>query len=203
MPIVPKLSVLRAFDPFLSFLISSKAKEFEYSKHRRQKIAKAAIIAILSVCYAIAMVADFWYCYRLEFNFHIIAFPFAILFNGTQLLLTYVSLWMNNERVEQSISTIDEMVNRREFDLGELYFWHRAEFTDWSNISAIGCSRSLRCHAKFDRLENRFTVATSIAMKTFHVNYGMLFGITAMIPIFYGIFHYPEPDNWATILQFK
>lgn len=118
MPTAPKLSVLRAFEPFLGFLTCNKVANVESPSNRSRNLAKIIILAILSMSYIGLLTIDLSYCYGLGFDLRVIAFPFAILINGTQLMLTYFSLWTNTEQVDHAIVTLTGMVNSRKFVLG-------------------------------------------------------------------------------------
>lgn len=98
----PKIITLNAFEPFLRLLTNSNAN-----------IARTTIFGLLSLWYIIVMLIDLWYCYGFGFDLRVVAFPFAIFLNGTQLALSYASLWMNNEQIERTIIKVTKMVNKR------------------------------------------------------------------------------------------
>lgn len=112
---VSKMTVLRIFEPFLGVLMSNNADNFENPEQRPRSIAKVTIVWSLLVCYIMTIAMDLWYCYAFEFDLRIIAFPIAIVINSVQLVLTYASLWRNNERMRQTINTLSEMVDKRMF----------------------------------------------------------------------------------------
>lgn len=106
-------AVLSVFDPFLRLLTYSNATKSASSKHRTGHLTRAAIFAVLTIVYSMVLVVDLWYCYGFGFDLRVIAFPFAILINGTQLLFTYASLWKNGHRVKQIIARLAEIVDKR------------------------------------------------------------------------------------------
>lgn len=110
----PKIVVLRVFEPFLHMLTCTNAENFVNAKERTQNITRATVLGSLSACFLVIMAVDLWYCYDLEFDLRVTAFPFAILINDIQLALTYASFWANSERVKQTIDTLIEMVTKRE-----------------------------------------------------------------------------------------
>lgn len=110
----PKIIVLRVFEPFLDMLTCTSAENFENAKKRTQNIIRAIVLGSLSACFVVIMAVDLLYCYGLEFDLRVTAFPFAILINDIQLVLTYASFWTNSERVKQTIDTLTEMVTKRE-----------------------------------------------------------------------------------------
>lgn len=65
-----------------------------------------------------------------------------------------------------------------------------------------GSNESLKSRANYESLEARFTFVSSMAIKIFIANYSSLLIITALTPLCYEIFHFPEPRHWVTILQF-
>lgn len=214
MSTAPKLIVLRAFEPFLGLLTCSQTKRFENSSQRIKNVAKVTMLAILSASYVSLLAIDLLYCYGLGSDLRSIAFPFAILINGTQLTLTYTSLWSNNQRVEQTIGALDEMVEKRKFTLGQTLELHtrgcdqfnRTEMIWVFSLSVsdlIGYKVSQETRAKYESLESRFTSVTSMVLRIFVANYSIMLGASAMMPIFYGIFHYPEPQQWTSLTQLQ
>lgn len=122
MSLAPEWNILRAFEPFFGLLTCANAENFRDPKKRTLSIARVIILAILWTSYTYMLFADLWFRYGFGFDFRIVAFPFAVLINGTQLMITFDSLRRNAEGVKQTIVTLSEMVDKREFFFGYFFF---------------------------------------------------------------------------------
>lgn len=108
-----KRVLLGVFKPFLHLLTYSNATSSANHKHRIGNLTRAIIFGLLAMTYLMVLVIDFWYCYGFRFDIRVVAFPFAIFINGTQLMSAYASLWTNNNRVEQAIDILTGIVDKR------------------------------------------------------------------------------------------
>lgn len=54
----------------------------------------------------------------------------------------------------------------------------------------------------YDHLEEQFAFLIAIVIKVGIVLTSLFFGVAFFIPISYGIFGYPEPDQWFRMYEF-
>lgn len=147
----PKLVVLRIFEPFFGLLTCTNASNFKNPKTRTRNVAKVTLLAVFWPTYAYTMLTDLWHCYGLSFDLRVIAFPFAIFINGTQLMLTYASLRKNAEPMRQTVSMLAKMVDTREF-ISEQYryriFQLLAGRSDNRSMSSLSPNERMRSVAR-------------------------------------------------------
>lgn len=101
----PILHIFRIFD-----LDNFRNKELLILIHN---IGQAIAFAIIALAFIVAIVCDVWYCMDHKFTEH--ALPFALLINFPQLAVTYTSIRLNINLVDEVIVKLKQVIRKRKY----------------------------------------------------------------------------------------
>lgn len=116
------LRVFFAFRPFFHVL-----KVFNLSNYQNQKCR----LVIQNIFIAIAMVALFilgeltvgfgclWYSFSYKFDLSKTALPIGLLFTGTQMSVTYITMGLQHRELENALTGLEEKIIRRKVNINE------------------------------------------------------------------------------------
>lgn len=111
-----KLRVFLAFRPFFHVLKIFNPSNFQNQNYR---------LVIQNVFIAIAMVVLFvvgeltvgfgclWYCFSYKFNLSETALPIGLLFTGTQMSVTYITMGLQHTELENALTGLEKKINKR------------------------------------------------------------------------------------------
>lgn len=111
-----KVAAFAAFKPFFHILSIYDWKNLQNSnrriafKHRCQAIA----VFVAEICYFIVLVSGACLCMETDFNVTECATQIGLLINSTQLAITYMSIRLRKDHVNEVIININEVVLKRE-----------------------------------------------------------------------------------------
>lgn len=69
-------------------------------------------------------------------------------------------------------------------------------------LKSIGCILSPESVVNYEHVEQRLTFLTWMAIKILVPLYVVSFAASAMLPIAYLAFGFPQPDQWITVFGF-
>lgn len=107
-------NVIKIFKPFFDILTCFRAENLKNPKLRLRSVVAVVVFVVLWTNCVYFLLIDMWHCYEFKFDFKIIAFPFGLLINGTQLMVTLDSLRCSSEQIEGTIVTLAEIVRESE-----------------------------------------------------------------------------------------
>lgn len=116
MAIGGKVPAFSAYKPFLHILHIYKSENFQ-NQHRRILIRNTCQAIVYSACIlsmAIFLMSDVKHC--LSYNLHVaqIALPLGILVGVSQLIITYISIRMKDDLIDEVIANLNKIITKRE-----------------------------------------------------------------------------------------
>lgn len=204
MGIIEKVSIsFFAYKPVFHIFSIFDLKNFQNQEWRSltRNICKAMIFSIIILAFIVALLTDSWYCMDHNFNVVDFALAFGVLINSSQLAITYISIQMKINLVDEVIDALEKVLIKRKCS-SPLIFIDEYFSTD-VGIFPTGCELASKRIAHYELLEKRFTVYISVAAKMLIGINLLCCAVTFLIPVSYTIFGYPQPDQWFRLYQFK
>lgn len=114
---IQKVPVFSTYKPFLHILTIYDWKNFHNQDRRilKRNICLAIVVSILALAFIVAMVCDAWFCVTNNFNVVEIGSAFGILINAVQFAITYNSIRMKSDLVNQLIAGMNKIINERKW----------------------------------------------------------------------------------------
>lgn len=112
---VASITVLRAFKPFYRMLTVYNSANFRNADKRTIfcNLWRATVATILIGSLAFATIVAVWYFFQNEFQLRIIAMPFATNITTYQINITYISMRLKLQQIDQVIASLNETINQR------------------------------------------------------------------------------------------
>lgn len=198
-----QIAVFGAFRPFLRILTVYNANNFRNKQHRFKNICLAIACFIFLVNLLISVMAAIWHCIALKFDLGQAALPFALLINSVQMLITYISIEIKNKQIEATIAGLIATIHKRK-PLKCHFQSISAQFNTYAIFSiGSGCRLSAETRFGYNKLEQKFARIVSFIVNFCILVNVVFFTASAMIPVFYAIFNYPQPHQWRTMFEYR
>lgn len=103
------VAVMAAFSPFLQAMMIYNAENFKI-QNRRIFIFSILLIALIG-----GVVCDLLYCVDNEFDIIKLTMPIGVLVGATEVTLTYASIAMKNDLVDDVIASLRKTIIQRKY----------------------------------------------------------------------------------------
>lgn len=113
---VREINVLSAYQPFLHILTIYNTKHFKNNTQNRcvfRHICHAIVFTTTTFGYTVSTLSSVWYCNHYAWDLNKISLPFSLMLTVVQLSVSYTSLAINNQVVENLIDCLHRIVNKR------------------------------------------------------------------------------------------
>lgn len=208
MGIIEKVSIsFFAYKPVFHIFSIFDLKNFQNQEWRSltRNICKAMIFSIIILAFIVALLTDAWYCMDHNFNVADFALAFGVLVNTSQYTITYISIQMKRNLVDEVIDTLEKVLIKRKCSTPLIFIgeYFSTDSRHFYLTHPTGCEFAPKRIEHYDLLENRFTVIISVGAK---ISIGINFlccAVTFLVPVSYAIFGYPQPDPWFRLYQFQ
>lgn len=202
------LDVFHAYKPLLQIVTVYNSKHFQDPNRRFVNICYAFVSTIFIFAIIVLILFDTWYCIGLKFDLREIALPFGVLISGVQMSIYYATFAIKYQQLESAISGLQKRIQRRKqtnilISLCWPTFFTKffAELRSYL-FDSVGC-RSTPEFVKYHQIEKNFAFIAAILIKGLIIITIILFAITALIPVSYKFFGYPQPNQWQTIHGYR
>lgn len=119
MKIEDEITVMATYKPLLHILTIYDWKNFQHQDRRTvfSNLLQAIAVSASAFGYFICLLCDAWYCIEHSFNVTKVAMQMALFISALQLAIAYITIRINNERVNDAISAINRIVTERKCGL--------------------------------------------------------------------------------------
>lgn len=114
---IKKVTVFAAFKPFFHIFTIFDLKNFRNQERRilLRHICQATTISMMVLAFIVAIWSDALYCITQKFIVVQIALAFGILINSIQLAITYISIQVKRDLVDEVIARLEKVIIHREY----------------------------------------------------------------------------------------
>lgn len=194
------LDVFRPYQPLLHVLTIYDSRHFHDVGRRIPNVCYAFAFSVFMFGLFVLILGDAWYCIGYKFNLSEIALPFGIMISAVQMSITYVAIRFQYQHLENAIASLRETIQRCERTCFNC-LWR--DLTKFSLFALAGCQLSAKSFAKYTKVEEAFATLTTYLTESLAFITVLFFIISALIPVSYVIFHYPQPHQWQTIFGYR
>lgn len=112
-----KIQVLVKYRPFARILSVYNAENFRNPNKSivLSNIGQAIGFTVLVISLSLIMVSGYWFCVDNKFNVQDISLAVPIIFCAFQMVLTYVSLMLENRIVSRTMDNLQLIIEEREY----------------------------------------------------------------------------------------
>lgn len=201
--------ILRTYRPFLTFLSVYKFDNFRNTIDRRillLNICRAIGVFLLLLIYLCSFLASELFVFiESDFDLNAKGVQFSYFVGGAPAIFVHLLLMWKLENIVDTLDYLHGIVEEREL-LFKIFLHFRAYFQYYYNTSfqnvRIGCRISPQLLANYEANEKWHARITIIMIEIVFLVVSGLLLLTAIVPFWYAIFGYPQPDKWALPVEY-
>lgn len=199
--------ILRAYRPFLTYLTVYKLNNFR-NKERRvllRNVSRAVGVALLIVLTFLFLSSQLAACY--EYNFAldktVQCLAYAIL--GIQLLCIYLVMFWESHKAIDIFEYLHKVVVES-MSVLHIFMLGNRLFCLLTNCSYFffysGSSLTQQLLINYEANEQRYAHIIKTIAKVGCLCVAPVYALSALFPISYTFFNYPQPDEWALPMEY-
>lgn len=201
MPTDKKMLILRAYRPFLTYLTVYKLNNFR-NKERRilfRNIWRALGVSALIALTFLFLSSELAACYEYNFALNKTVQHFAYVILAVQLLCIYLVMFWKSHKAIDIFDDLHKIVveNRSSLHI----FWLEIRLF-YLLILYSGSILSHQLLINYEANEQRYARIITTIVKVCCLIVATLNGLSALFPISYVIFNYPQPEQWTLSMEY-
>lgn len=191
-----KTQVLKEFRLYFRLFNAYNCDNFRQGdwRHNCRSVFDAFSTSFIVALMSSHIMFDIWYIVDHHTDLKKVVTIFPLTISTLQIWLSFFAMLMKNATITEMIDRMQSVVDQRKLFCPNLsYLMHLIDnYFGWQ----LGCSINEQSFQLYERVERKHVFGHSTPVKLSFGAVFVVFVLTAMQPVLFGIFGYPLPQQW-------